>query len=366
MVATATKKASPTHGIESGALRRALLSVSHAVGGKSTSEAMQGVLLSPNRMSCTDGEIRIDVAFDCGVECVVPHSRLLAIASACPHDERVSFSLNGSSCVIKSGKGKWALPTIDVGEFPRWDVGKTAAGLSLPCDQLEHALTSVLVSADKGSGAMSSVVVEITESDGVFAAMDGRSIALARVEHDLAVDRCAIVLPARAAQAIAKLAHFAGGEAEARFRHAANAVVVSLGDAAVTCRQLATQPPDYKKINSEIAGCVTVVDRNEFAAATRAAAAVASDTSRGVQIACSKSDVTLRCKSSEYGSSTVTCPVFDSDGASEFCVNPWYIVGWLSALPAESDNHVEISMCDGNVVMRCGEYSTVVMPMSVI
>lgn len=365
-MATATAKRDSTGSkIDVAELRRALAAVAPAVGSRGVDSAMLGVLVMQNSMSCTDGEMRIDVAVGCGVECVIPHSRLTAIVNSCPQDEQISFSLKTDSCAVKCGSGRWVMPTIDPSLFPKWDVGKTSAGLSLPCDQLESAMSSVLVAADR-TGPLSSVVIEVTDRGAVFAALDGRRVALAEVEHDLAVDRSVVVLPARAAAAIAKLAGVYGGEEEAQFRLSSSAVRVTIGDAVVTCSQVAAQVPDYKKIDSEIGDGVVVVDRSEFAAAARAAAAVASETSRGVCATCSATSVTLCCKSSEYGSSKVECPVFVSDNVPEFCVNPWYMVGWLAALPAECDPHVEISVSSGNVVMRCGEYRTVIMPIATV
>lgn len=360
--ATATRAAKTR--LTAGTLKAALRLVEPAVPGRTSNPVLHNVLLSGGTMTATNGELRVTVPVDCDADCLLPHARLLAIANSCPPDAAITLTPKGTTCAVKCGSGKWLLPSADASEFPAWPVGKTAAGLSLPADQLLRAVLSVIGAASRIPGPMAALLVEVLTEGGRFVTTDGHRMALAEVEHGLAVDESRVLIPTPAAEALIRLAESVGDEAEVQFRHTDALVQATVGEAVLTCRQMAGSFPNYRKVDAEPQGVATVVDRNELLSATRAAAVVTSENSRGVAFVVAGGRLTISGKSAEYGSSSVSCVVVESGADVSFTVNPAYVSGWLDALHAEAEPHAEFEVVDGRVLLRCGEFRTVIMPLA--
>lgn len=343
-------------------VKAALTATASVIGGRSASPALSCVRLVNGRAVATNGSSRIDVSLDTGLDCLLPHSRLLAIVNSCPHDAEMLFAAKGETVTVKCKTGRWVLPSLDPAEFPEWEEGKTAAGLSLPADQFLRAMQAVLPACDK-MGTMASVLVEMAEDGAAFVATDGRRMAIATVDHDLAVDASRVMIPSDAAASLTKLVSLCGSEAEVQMRHTSSVVQVTVGDSVMLCRQMSGQYPNWRKVDAEVPDEATAVDRHELASAVRAAAVVTSEQSRGVTFSFSKPGITLAGKSAEYGTSTVSCGVFRIAECDEFTLNPAYVSGWLDSLPPDAAPHVEIGVVDQRVVMQCDDYRAIVMPL---
>jgi DNA polymerase-3 subunit beta len=345
-------------------LKTALLALSPAVAARGPHPAMASVRLTQDGIAATNGELLIEAALPCGIDCTLPHSRLLAIVNLCPPNGEIVLTPKETTCGVRCGGSKWLLPSGDVEDFPAWELADTKAGLSLPADQALRALTSVLTVASRAHAGLDLVLVEIEGEHGRFVATDGHRLAVATVEHDLAVDEGGMLLTASAAAALARLAAIGGDESELQFRYGKAGVEATIGGYTLLARSPSSSFPNYKKADATTGEDAAVFNRDEFVAAMRAAAVVASETSRGVRLTFSTSGVTASGKSSEYGSSNATCSALRPAELQSLLLNPSYVTAWLDGLPAEAEPEVEVDVVRDRLVMRCGEYRTVVMPLA--
>jgi DNA polymerase-3 subunit beta len=383
MTATKERKKTRAGGISLSApeLKAALAAVGQAVTNRSPRPIYHSVLLSGSVLTGGDGDIRIDVTLENtppGVNFLLPKDRFSAILNSFSGDE-ITITPDDTSCVIKAGRGEWTLPTEDASEYPAWDVVDAKPVTRLPVDQFCRAVKGVVFAVDDESSryALGAVLVEVKGEVVTFVATDGRRLSCVTCEHDLAVDdrrepehkgekvEPALLVPARAMAIIARLA--AGcGDASVQLEATKNEIVATVANATVTARLLDGRYPRWRDTLPERDAKATTVSRADLLAATRAAAIVTSDESKGVQFVFSDGGIWLHGQSAEKGESSVTCDVVEAGDKATVKLDPLFVQQWLGGIDSEAEPEVEVEAVDAQsaVILRCGDNTGVIMPLA--
>ena len=369
--ATATKKNSRRGGgftIATATLRQAIGDVAAAVPTRPAKPVLTNVLLAGGALTATDLELQISVEIDyTGEPLLLPHARLRAILAEARADE-VTLAVDGSSCVITAGRGTWRLPVGDASEWPTWEPTGLRSLVRIPCDQFTHAVRGCVYATDNESSryALGAVLVEVLGGDCSFVATDGRRLSHVRVEHDQAVDDGTALVPARVLASLASVA--ARHDDAVQLEATDNEFVATLPGCTVTARQIQGRFPRWRDVlPTDREGAIeTVVDRGELMAATRAAAIVTSEQSKGVDFTFGDSGVTLHGQSSEYGTSDVTIDVVSGGKPVRIKLDPVFVVEWLRGLTSEDDPNVTVELVDAQsaCVLRCDDCTGVIMPLA--
>lgn len=347
-------------------LKAALSAVSPAVQARHAKPILANVLLADGVLTATDLEVRIDVEIDYhGPKLLLPHGRLSAILSAAGGGA-VTLTQEDSKCVVTCGNGTWTLPTEDAAEFPTWAVTGGKPVCRLPADQFCRAVAGVVYACDEESSryALGGVCLDVHGGTVTLVATDGRRLSSVECEVDQAVDDGQTLVPARALGIMQRLA--AGSEGAVQLEASGTECVMTVEGTTVTARLLEGKFPRWRDvIPTRDAKCTTVTS-TELLSATRAAAIVTTEDSRGVQFAFNSDGIWLHGQSAVAGESSVTCPVVESGQACSVKLDPVYVRNWLTGLPADGEPVVSVEAVDHTsaVVLRCGEYTGVVMPMA--
>lgn len=367
---TATKERKKTRSggitLNAATLKAAMAAVSPAVPSRHAKPILANVLLADGVLTATDLEVRIDVEIDYhGPQLLLPHARLSAILSAAGGGE-VTLTQEDSKCVVACGNGTWTLPTEDAAEFPTWAVSGGKPVCRLPADQFCRAVAGVVYACDEESSryALGGVCIDVKDGTVTLVATDGRRLSSVECETDQAVDDGQTLVPARALGIMQRLA--AGSEAAVQLEASGTECVMTVEGTTVTARLLDGKFPRWRDvIPTRDAKCTTVTS-TELLSATRAAAIVTTEDSRGVQFAFNGDGIWLHGQSAVAGESSVTCPVVESGQACSVKLDPVYVRNWLTGLPADGEPVVSVEAVDHTsaVVLRCGEYTGVVMPMA--
>jgi DNA polymerase-3 subunit beta len=364
---TATRKAAGTK-LNVGALKAALAALADAVPSRSPRPVLLNVLLADGRITATDLEVQVSVVlpYD-GDPLLLPFNRLKAIVNECNAAE-LTLAPDGTACVVRAGNGKWRLPSEPAAEFPTWKPENARPLVRLPCDQFARAAKAVVAAADPKEGryAYSAVLIDVQGDKCWVVATDGRRLYGTEMEHDLAMDARVVLAPAHAVKIIARIAE-AQADSAIQFDATNNELIAETDSATITVRLAAGEFPKWRKlVPAESDETATVVSRDELMPATRAAAIVTSENSRGVRYTFGGESLMLHGKSAEAGESSVKCDVQRAGPACRVKLNPQYVADWLRDLPREAEPYVEVSAKDGDsaVVFRCGEHLAVVMPLA--
>jgi DNA polymerase-3 subunit beta len=348
-------------------LRAALAAVAPAVPARSPRPVLQNVLLSGAVLSGSDGDIRIDaaIAYD-GPALLLPKDRLQAILANATGDE-VTLIPNGTSCIVRAGHGEWTLPTEDAGEYPAWTPTNAKSVTRLPADQFVRAVRGTVFATDNESSryALGAVLVEVKGDTVTLVATDGRRLSSFAAEHDLAVDDSQTLVPARAMGIISRIAGNAG-DAAVQLEATPSEIVATIGGTVVTARLVEGRFPKWRDVVPERDAKATTVDRAALMAATRAAAIVTSENSKGVDYTFANTGIWLHGQSAECGESSVTCDVVEAGDSCSVKLDPTFVVEWLNGISGDAEPEVEVEAVDEQsaVVLRCGDHTGVIMPLA--
>ena len=363
--ATATKERKASITLDTSTLRSALAAVMRAVPAKSAKPVLQNVRLGDGLLSGTDLEVRIDREIDYhGEPMLLPAYRLSAILKAATGDE-VVLKPNGTSITVKCGAGSWTLPTEDVAEFPTWESHELKAICRLPADQFCRAAKATIYATDSESSryALGGVLVEVADGNPTWVATDGRRLACVETETDQAVDDSQTILPGRL---VALAASLAVGDGSVQIEADAKEVRFSLDGTTITGRLVEGKFPRWRDVLGEPEGEPTVIDVMELLQSVQSAAIVTSEQSKGITLAWTANTLVLVGRSSEYGESKVICPTIAAGSTAGTKLDPKYVAQFLANLPSDEEPHVDVYVKDAQsrVVLRCGPYTGVIMPLA--
>jgi DNA polymerase-3 subunit beta len=365
-MATATKERK-TSGITlaTSTLRAALADVLRAVPTRHAKPILANVRLGDGLLTGTDLEVRIDREIDYhGDAMLLPAHRLSAILRAATGDE-VFLIPKESSVTVKCGAGSWTLPTEDVAEFPTWESHELQAICRLPADQFCRAAKATTYATDTESSryALGGVLVEVKDGNPTWVATDGRRLACVETETDQAVDDSQTILPGRL---VALAASLAVGDGSVQIEADAKEVRFTLDGTTITGRLVEGKFPRWRDVLGEPEGEPTVIDVVELLQSVQSAAIVTSEQSKGITLAWTANTLVLVGRSSEYGESKVICPTIAAGSTAGTKLDPKYVAQFLANLPGDEEPHVDVYVKDAQsrVVLRCGPYTGVIMPLA--
>jgi DNA polymerase-3 subunit beta len=370
MTATATKTKSAT-GIrfQRTELLAALLAVGKAISNRTAKPILRNVRIGAGRITATDLEVKVerDIAQDCE-PFLVPHGRLLSIVREARGDE-VTLKAKGAIVVVKCGGGEWTMPTEDVGEFPAWEPDGLKFVCRMPAEQFHRAVRATVYATDNESSryALGAVCIDVSRESGEvnLIGTDGRRMSVAKVElgENQDPDSRQVLVPSHA---IGFVGDMAGGEGGIEIDATASEVRFQLDGTTVTARLTDGRFPKWRDLMTEKNGNPNILDISELKAATRAAAIVTSEQSRGIDLSWRDEMLLLSGKSSEYGESSVKCSLVSAGDSATVKLDPRFIVDFLNGIESkEGEPHVKLYVKDAasHVLLECGDYVGLVMPL---
>ena len=353
-------------------LLAALKDVAAAVATRGPKPILQNVLLHDGLITATDLELRIDCHIDWHDDpLLLPHARLKSILETATGDE-VTLTRDGSACVVNVGRGEWRLPVENAAEFPTWEPGKLAPLPRIPCDQFARAVRSVAYACDDESSryALGAVHIEVNGGECTLAASDGRRLSVAIIEFDQSLDPVEVLVPERAIQQMAAIAMKHKGDGTAVQLQASGSEVVATFDGqTVTARLIDGRFPKWRDVFPDRDATEHVVEIGALLSATRAAAVVTTEQSKGVDYTFTSGGITLHGQSSESGESKVECDIVTAGKPGTVKLDPRFVADVcraLSSLDGEPTVRISTAGPGDAVVLTFGEddeYRSVIMPL---
>ena len=363
--ATKTKASSTTIRLPRTELEAALLAIKPATPSRPAKPILANCRIGDGIILGTDLEVRIDRAITEQCEAfLVPHDRLLQIVKAASGDD-VTLKASGTTVSVKCGGGSWTLPTEDVAEYPTWEPLDLKAVCRLPADQFARAAKATTYATDVESSryALGAVLIEVANGNPTWVATDGRRLSCVETETDQAVDDRQTLVPCRVLDIVAGMAT---GDGSVQVEANAKEVRFDLDGTTVTGRIVEGRYPRWRDVVGQPEGQATVLEVGELLAAVRSAAIVTSEQSKGVDCVWTADTLVISGRSAEYGESTVKCPLVAAGSASPTKVDPRYVIEFLRSIPADEEPQVDVYATDpqSRVLLRCGPYTGVIMPLA--
>ena len=207
------------------------------------------------------------------------------------------------------------------------------------------------------------MLLEVKGGNPTWVATDGRRLACVETETDQAVDDSSTLVPRRVLDIVAAMAT---GDGSVQVEANAKEVRFELESTTVTGTLIDGRFPRWRDVVGEPEGQASVLDVQELLAAVRSAAIVTSEQSKGIDLTWTSNTLVLSGRSAEYGESTVKCDVVSAGSTSQTKLDPRFLSDFLRYIPADEEPQVDVYATDSQsrVLLRCGPYTGVIMPLA--
>jgi DNA polymerase-3 subunit beta len=353
-----------------------LQAVQNVVSARTTLPILSNVLLRAEgerlELTATD----LDVTIACGVEarvkkpgaCTVPVKKLFGIVRELANIEIDLEVDEKNNCSVRSGPSFYRINGLSADEFPPLPKFKEDKKVVLPQQTLKGMMrkTSFAVSTDESRYVLNGIYMSLKEHKLTMVATDGRRLALADEELDVAdKSQGEFIVPAKTVNELNRLLQEKG---EVEVRYAENQASFTLKDEKGSAILIMTKLvegnyPNYRQvIPSETKERVALV-REEFLHALRRAEIMTSDKSNSVKLSFGKNKLEITANSPEVGEAKESLAINYKGPEIAIAFNPKYLIDPLNALPNDEVFMELIDELSPGVLKINGPFLYVVMPM---
>ena len=302
--------------IERATLLKALGHVQSVVERRNTIPILSNVLLSatPGRVafSATDLDMEIADSTPAQVEMTgqvtAPAHTLHEIVRELPEGADVSLSYAGEDprLEIQAGRSCFNLPVLPAGDFPIMSSEGLSGGIAIDTDDLARLIdkTRFAISTEETRYYLNGLYLHAVVEDGTpklrAVATDGRRLALAEMPAPEGfVGAPGVIIPRKTVGEARRLLDDAGESVSMGV--AAQKVRFGFDHATMTSKVIDGSFPAYERLIPRDNSRVMRLDNGLFAAAVRRVAVIATDQSRGVNLALERGRVTLSVRNMDAG-----------------------------------------------------------------
>lgn len=211
--------------------------------------------------------------------------------------------------------------------------------------------------------AINGVLWEVDGDTLVLAATDGRRLSLAKGKLESNPDASAqAIVPVKALHLLSRLPTDA--ETRVGVRITGNQLLADLGRAKVSTSLVEGHFPKYQDVIPNDCDRAAILNTSEFLHATKRAALLTNEESKGVRLSLTEGELTLSSRSPEQGEATVSLPAKFSGEPMEIGFNPLFLTDCLRVAHVE-EVKLELSKANRPGIIGIGdEFIYVVMPVN--
>jgi DNA polymerase-3 subunit beta len=353
-----------------------LQAVQNIVTTRTTLPILSNVLLRAegNRLDLTATDL--DVTITCSVEAAVkapgattlPVKKLTGIVRelGTPEIELEVDEKNQTS--LRSGSSFFRIRGLGAEEFPPLPNIPEDKKVVLPQEKFRGMLrkTSFAVSTDESRYVLNGIYISLKEHKLAMVATDGRRLALADEEVDVAAKaQGEFIVPAKAVNELTRLLQEKG---DVELTYTENQAALRLKDekgpgVLVITKLIEGNYPNYRQVIPTETKERIALSREEFMHALRRAEIMTSEKQNSVKLNFSKNNLAITANSPDVGEARETMAINYKGKDMAIAFNPAYLIDPLNALPNDEVFLELIDELSPGVLKINGPFLYVVMPM---
>ncbi len=307
-------------------------------------------------LRATDLEISIRIKLDCEIvnagSVTVSAKSLLNVSRSLPGlHATISSQLDGKNLFIKSIKTEARLPTLPVGDFPKFpDITNIKFGSILntvfvdiiqkiiyatSIDEDRYGLTGIHIDIDKKNA----------NNDVVFVATDGHRLSKLQISFDKNIFTHSIVFPKKGLMELSKIleSDLSSNEKLLELGFFNNQAVFKIGESILTMRLIDGKFPDYHKVIPKTTNKIVRAIKTDLMLSLKRVLVLANDKDRSVKLLIKKGELIVLCVSSDTGEIRDYVPIEYSGIDMEISFNINYLMEAINSL---SDHNIIIRLTD--------------------
>lgn len=345
--------------------------VAAAVPSRTTKDVLKNVKLVARglkvTLSATDGELHVVSEFECNCapfEVLLPAAKVLSILREVDC-ETIDIESGTSGVTLTCGQSEFKLSTEDAAGFPPTPAFDAEAWFHADGDTLRAAIKRTLFCTDTENTryALGGVCVEFAADGAVLASTDSRRLSVAPCYVEAVNEPVfgKVVVPARAM----KLVEQSAGN-DIRIAYTDRGVSFQVGGLSISSQLVEGRFPDWRRVvpqSKDITRRVTL-PTGPLASIVRQASILRTEESRGLDMAFARDTLTVTLTTADIGSAKTSMPITLDGEAITVTLDGRYVLDVLKVLGGDVTIDIGLISHDTRVLLNCGIYQHVIMPLA--
>ncbi len=311
------------------------------------------------------GRVKLDAAGESG-EVTVPARKLVDICKSLPEGCDIHFSLKDGKAVVRSGRSRFTLSTLEARDFPNVEDSIGTHKISLLQGQLRRLIerTSFAMAQQDVRYYLNGMLWELQPKLLRVVATDGHRLAMCTLESEFTIDEPKqVILPRKGVLELARLLQDDAGEVAVVIGN--NHIRATTQDFTFTSKLVDGKFPDYDRVLPKNTDKSVIGSRKELRQAFARTAILSNEKYRGVRLLLSNDSLQIIANNPEQEEAEEVVSVEYQGDSLEIGFNVSYLLDVLGVLSGEK---VRISLSDSNSSALLeeseeGDSLYVVMPM---
>lgn len=353
-----------------------LQAVQNVVSSRTTLPILSNVLLRAEgdrlQLTATDLDVTISCTVEAGVSSpgatTLPVKRLFGIVRELATLEIEMEVDDKNFCSLRSGSSYYKINGLAAEEFPPLPKFAEKRRIVVPQEKLRGMLrkTSFAISTDETRFVLNGIFFSLKEHKMTMVATDGRRLAMADEEVEVAADgQAEFIVPTKAINELNRLLQPNG---EVEIKSTENQVAFNLKDETgftvlIVSKLVEGNYPNYRQVIPSETKERIALGREELLHALRRAEIMTSEKSNSVKMTFSKNNLAITANTPEVGEARESIAINYKGRDLAIAFNPAYLMDPLKAL---ENDEVYIELIDElspGVLKINGPFLYVLMPM---
>lgn len=290
--------------------------------------------------------INIQVESDDSGETTLPAKKFLDICRTLPEGSKININIESNKAVIRSGKSRFTLSTLDASEFPVSEALNISQNISLKQSTLKKLIDHVQFSMAQQDVRyyLNGLMLEIDPKHILTVATDGHRLAISKQTLETGVSESRqIIIPRKGVSELSKLLE--DSDEIVNLQLGDNLIKVNIGDITFTSKLIDGKFPDYNQVlpvgNDAILECSREVLKQAFSRTS----VLSNEKYRGMRLSLSSNMLNATINNPDQEEAEEEIEVIYSGGEFEIGFNVAYFLDVLNTI---KDDDVIIKFKDAN------------------
>lgn len=324
-------------------IQKALSIVGRTVSTRSELPILENILLEAKEsvlsLATTNLESGITTNIGAKVEkkgAITVSVRLLTEFISTISAEKIEFTLEDTTLVIKGGKSRATLATIGAAEFPTFPA-VDKEGFTLPQKDIESIASQVAFAAstDESRPVLTGLLFKPLDEKLLIAATDGFRLSTKQFSSSFGV-KGQTIIPARTIVDVAKIAHdYSVETVKTSFAKGGNQLIFSLSDTQFFSRLIDGEFPNFERIIPTSKTTEVKLSRQDFQQAIKAASIFAKESANIVRLSITSDSVAIAANSPQVGDEKSEVEAKVEGESNEIAFNFRFLLDFLGSINDE-------------------------------
>ena len=336
------------------AILNPLQMVNSVIERRQTLPILSNVLLSikNNILFLTGTDLEVEIKNQCSVESsedgeiTLPARKLLDICKALPDNAELNLIIDDNRAVLKSGRSRFTLSTLDATEFPSIDALISPFEFTLSQQTFKKLIgqTQFCMAQQDVRYYLNGLMLELSENKIIAVATDGHRLAYCETQTDLdLLETRQVIIPRKAVNEISRLLEDSSDEI--RVSLSENHIRVDFSNVIFTSKLIDGKFPDYQQVIPQKCDNEVKSSRENLYQAFNRTSVLSNEKYRGMRLQLSENQLQATVHNPEQDEAEEVIEVSYTGDEFEIGFNVAYLLEALSAIKSDD---VVMQLTDSN------------------